>query len=367
MNIIDKQNYTVSDNEHSKIFTSPNYNYKYNKDTGFFIRYGIDKMDDPEYCPFGPEILDLEISSGKCSGNCKFCYKSNGSMNQSTYNLTFEQFKIIFDKIPDSLTQIAFGICDIDTNPDFFKMMKYSRENGIVPNYTCNGLYMSDTHIKDTIEYCGAIAVSIVNEKESLKTIKRLVKNGMKYVNVHYMLSEETFQNAFKLIDILKDMDGINAIVFLQYKPKGRNKESFKVISSIDKYKQLTSYCDKCNISFGFDSCSCPSWFKVIEYDMEKRKQSILCDPCESGLFSSYINCYGEFYPCSFTESEQYWKTGIDVLNCNDFIKDVWYNPRVIDWRMTLLNSSTNCKCSMKSICRSCPVFNITPCKREHT
>jgi hypothetical protein len=32
-----------------------------------------------------------------------------------------EEFKTIFHKIPNALTQIAFGICDIDSNPDFFK------------------------------------------------------------------------------------------------------------------------------------------------------------------------------------------------------------------------------------------------------
>ncbi|KKK77470.1 hypothetical protein LCGC14_2853300 [marine sediment metagenome] len=40
----------------------------------------------------------------------------------------------------DILGQIAFGICDIKTNPDFFKMMEYAREQGVIPNYTCHGL-----------------------------------------------------------------------------------------------------------------------------------------------------------------------------------------------------------------------------------
>ena len=40
--------------------------------------------------------------------------------------MTFDEFKIIFDKMPKTLTQIAFGIMDIKTNPDFFKMMEYA-------------------------------------------------------------------------------------------------------------------------------------------------------------------------------------------------------------------------------------------------
>jgi sulfatase maturation enzyme AslB (radical SAM superfamily) len=87
------------------------YNYKFDKITGEFRRWGKTIDDDPEYSPAGPEILDIEISSGKCSGNCKFCYKGN-SVNQDAVNMTFETFKKIIDKLPKTLTQVAFGICD---------------------------------------------------------------------------------------------------------------------------------------------------------------------------------------------------------------------------------------------------------------
>ena len=53
------------------------------------------------------------------------CYKCNGEDGDDTHNMTFDEFKIIFHKLPKTLTQIAFGIMDIKTNPDFFKMMEY--------------------------------------------------------------------------------------------------------------------------------------------------------------------------------------------------------------------------------------------------
>ena len=33
-----------------------------------------------------------------------------------------------------------------------------------------------------------------------------------------------------------------------------------------------------------------------------------------------------------------------------DFVKDIWFNPLVIDWRKRLLNNN-----------RNCPVYNLTP------
>jgi len=51
---------------------SNGYSYDFNKDTGFFARWGDTFDDDPTYSPFGPEILDIEIST-ICDGGCSFC------------------------------------------------------------------------------------------------------------------------------------------------------------------------------------------------------------------------------------------------------------------------------------------------------
>ena len=97
---------------------------------------------------FGPEIADIEIST-ICHGippvgmdkpvPCKFCYKSNSGRGE---NMSLDTFKQIFHKFPRSLTQIAFGIGDIDSNPDLWNIMRYCRDNNyqfIVPNVTVNG------------------------------------------------------------------------------------------------------------------------------------------------------------------------------------------------------------------------------------
>ncbi len=117
----------IVETDSSKTVISNSYKYYFNKVTGMFVRWGKTANDDPSYSPLGPELLDIEISSGKCLANCQFCYKCNGS-NKSLQNMTFEEFKTILDKIPNILTQIAFGITDIYANPDFFKMIHLIQE-----------------------------------------------------------------------------------------------------------------------------------------------------------------------------------------------------------------------------------------------
>ena len=46
-----------------KRFKSPNYNFVFNMEDGFFARWGKNKEDDPEYSEFGNEILDIEVST----------------------------------------------------------------------------------------------------------------------------------------------------------------------------------------------------------------------------------------------------------------------------------------------------------------
>lgn len=341
----------IIENKEFKAVSSPFYNFRFRKEDGLFMRWGKTEEDDPLYS-IAPEILDIEISSGgDCLGNCPYCYKCNGG-DQPTYNMKFEDFKTIIDKFPRLLTQIAFGIMNISTNPDFFKMMEYARAKGIVPNYTCHGLDVTNENAHRTAELGGAVSVSIVDKKRTYEAIKTFLEAGVKQVKIHYMLSEETYDKAFEIIDDIsndKQLRMMQAIVFLQYKAKGRNPDGFHPVLEIEKYRRLIEYCEKNNINYGFDSCSAHCFIECVK-DRENSKELIsMAEPCESGLFSSYISCKGIFYPCSFAEGEGEWVDGIDVLHCDNFLKDVWFNEKVVKWRKKLISE-----------CRECPIYELS-------
>jgi len=357
-------NCVVKENNLMKFLKSKDYNYAFNKKTGYFQRWGSNFEDNPTYSIFGPEILDLEISYGKCSGNCKFCYKDNGNHNKDSHNMTFDEFKIIFNKIGKQLTQIAFGITDIYSNPDFFKMMEYSKENGVIPNYTCNGFDVDDNAAKVTSETCGAVAVSLYSKEHTYNAIKKFTDYGMNQVNIHYVLSEETYDNIFNVFDDIKTdnrLAKLNSIIFLSYKPKGKNKNNFTILKDKTKYKRLAKYSEDNNLMIGFDSCSAPIIFKnfINEDDNQINFIKTFCESCESSCFSAYINAKGEYFPCSFCENEDIFKEGLNVLNCDDFLKDIWFNEKTIKFRNNLLNTTKKCDCIFQSECRTCPAFNI--------
>ena len=352
----------IFDGINVKLARSKTYNYNFNKINGRFSRWGATQDEDPFCSTFGPEILDIEISSGGgCLGNCPFCYKGNGG-SAPIQNMTLDQFKIILNKMPKVLTQIAFGIMNISTNPDFFPMMEYARSQGVIPNYTCHGLDVTQEIAERTAKLCGAVAVSVYNKEKSYNAIKMFTDAGMTQVNIHFMLADETYDRALEIVnDIASDsrLKRMNAIVFLQLKKKGRAEEGhYHYIGSVEKYKRLMDFCKEKGVNYGFDSCSAPLYFKVIENDPDYKQLSSYGEPCESTLFSSYINSKGVFFPCSFSEEVIGWETGLNVLTCSDFLKDVWHHPSIKEFRKNLEQSSSGCAdCLSQKICRSCPIY----------
>ena len=47
----------ISETPKKKLICSKEYNYRFDKETGFFARWGKTKEEDPLFSPFGPEII----------------------------------------------------------------------------------------------------------------------------------------------------------------------------------------------------------------------------------------------------------------------------------------------------------------------
>lgn len=337
-----------------KVLKSTDYNFIFNRKTGFFARWGKKKEDDPSYSPYGPEIADIEIVQGDCMGNCAFCYKSNGEVENHYMNLA--DYKLLLAKMPKTLCQVAFGITDIDANPDFFEIMEHTREMGVIPNYTTHGLDITPEIAKKTKEVCGAVAVSIVDKEKTYDAIKMFTDAGMDQVNIHYMISEETYDEAFQIMDDMKNdprLAKMNALVFLSLKQKGRG-DSYEGLA-FTKYKQLVDTALSDGTRIGFDSCSAPLFLAAIKDRPDYEHYEELAEPCESYLFSIYINNKGECVPCSFLEEEAGYEH-LNILKCDDFMKDIWNHESVKTWRKNLL--ATEKECSVAK-CRMCPHYRI--------
>lgn len=338
--------YTIKQNKHLKMLRSPEVNYNFDKRTGLMATWGRTLEEDPSYSPVGPFILDIEVTT-ICKRGCPFCYKGNTA---NGINMPLDSFRKILDKMPPALTQIAFGSgATAIENPDLFAMMEYARSKDIVPNITVADI--SDETADRLSQLCGAVAVSRYAKKDDCyNSVKKLVDRGMTQVNIHMMISKETLDQALETInDYHTDprLKGMNAIVFLSLKKKGRG-EKFTPLTQ-EEFNSIVNLCFEKNVSIGFDSCSQKKFIKAIQNHPDKERLEMLTTSCESTCESSYINTEGKFYACSFCEGSSSFPEGLDVLNCEDFLKDIWFHPQTVKWRGNLLCSVNN----------GCPIFEV--------
>jgi len=347
----------VFDNDKYKAVKSPSYNYIFIKSNGKFARWGETQGDDPDTSPFGPEILDIEIATGYCSAamnGCPWCYKSNTWKQGELMSL--DTFKHVIDVLNQGvLTQVAFGLTDVDANPDFPDMLRYCRNVGIVPNYTTSGHGLNVDLFNVTADLCGAVAVSVYdhNRRLAISTIKAFIELGMDQVNAHLLYWDGNSMFIKNVMSQLASIDGLNAAVLLALKPIGQGQKY--QTATYSQTKELIEHAISVGLLYGFDSCTAPKFIKwVLEgSDYSKSKKSyliMLSESCESSRMSSYVNVKGEFYPCSFVEN-----VGLEPINMLDCtsIEDFWFHKQTISFRKKLIATKDSYNCF------HCPAFQL--------
>jgi len=294
--------------------------------------------------PVGPEIADIEIVTGNCSGGCPWCYKSNPKTPGKV--MTARTFDVILGKMPQSLTQVALGITDLDANPDLVEIMDICRFWDIVPNLTMTGLG-NLAPIDDIASLAGAIAVSIYphTASKAYDTICYLTEFFPELqVNAHLLYHNDNPYFVERVIDdCSKDprLALLGALVLLGIKPKGRG-SNMKSLSSMEFFDLIDQAMEK-GVPIGMDSCSAPKFLSWMEnHPDQSRGMAILVEPCESSLFSIYVNVDGTVFPCSFTEGREGYK-GLDLIDTGSFMRDIWYSEEFTKFRGKLMENDRRC------------------------
>ena len=330
----------------------------FNSDNGFYFRTGIiergkDTGKDPFRSEF-PELIDIGIMGSCIHGGFGLCAKSGVQCYQNGLevkkpNMSVEDFKKITDECKHKTFQFALGgRGDPDTHENIEDILKYSRDNDIVPNFTSSGFCFTESKMDMCKDYIGAVAISWYRNMYTIKAIENLVSKGIT-TNIHYVLGNNTIDEALEILDNSSRVpSGINAIIFLLHKPVGMG-TSENVLSINDpKVREFFSIVDtkKFDFKIGFDSCSIPGIINLTN-DIDSKS----FDTCEGGRFSCYISSDMVMVPCSF---DQDLKWGVSIKDKS--IYDVWNKSvEFEDFRSQLRNSCPTC--SNKELCfGGCPI-----------
>ena len=300
-----------------KVIETDEYAIVFNPRTGEEVLTGINGHEDPFVLQY-PSMLDIGIM-GHCDNKCSFCYQGDGYEP----NMSLDGFRQLIYQSKEYVNQVALGgRGDPNQHENFKEILECCVENRIVPNYTTSGINLTTEQTLLSKQYCGAVAVSAYGKDHTWKALKRLMEIEMK-TNIHYVVTKQNIMDVCELIqgkDIFNgnvDLEKLNAIVFLLFKPQGRGKnlDWSPTQDQIDVFAELIK-SPETTFKIGMDSC-------LINKVAQSRKltptEEMYADTCEGARMSCYITSDLRLVPCSFGNHLKY---GIDISKGN--FQEVW-------------------------------------------
>ena len=351
--------YIISDNK---------YHFKtaFDSKTGAYVRTGIldengkDTGKDPFMASY-PHLIDVGVmghcihgKTGLCAKAGIGCYQSGMLLEQP--NMSVEDFRWIAEQSRHRCNQFALGgRGDPDQHEHFEELLKTCRENDLVPNFTTSGYGMTQEIARLCKKYCGAVAVSWYRSEYTINAIRMLLDAGVK-TNIHYVLGQNSIDEAIERLSEDTFPDGINAVIFLLHKPAGQGKKT-NVLSFVDpRVKEFFTRIDQHHpYKTGMDSCNVPG---AIHYCKNVLPESL--DTCEGGRFSCYISTDMYMTPCSFDQEKKYY-----VSLRGNSIEEAWNSNLFEDFRNRMRKACPECK--KRELCMGgCPLMpEIVFCNNE--
>jgi radical SAM protein with 4Fe4S-binding SPASM domain len=345
-----------------------NFNSTFNMKTGFYMRTGIMKDGkDTEIDPFMasmPQLIDIGVKgscnfgkSGLCLSSGVECYQNGKTVDNP--DMTLDNFTKIIKEVRGKTFQVALGGAgDPDTFGQFREMLEVCRENYIAPNYTTSGFGLTDEKIKISAELCGAIAISEYRNKYTKSAIDRCVSAGM-IVNLHYVLGNQSIDDAIDRLERSDFYSGLNAVIFLAHKPIGLGSHKNVLKASDPRVVKFFKLVDEKPQPFklGFDSCNIPG---IVNFTKNINMMSV--DSCESGRMSCYISADMKMMPCSFDIQDRKWAIDINTST----VEEAWNSLQFEHFRDTFRKACPDCK-KRENCFGGCPITNeITLCIKKN-
>jgi radical SAM protein with 4Fe4S-binding SPASM domain len=336
----------------------------FNPQTGLGVRSNVydssgnDTGKDPFMGSF-PELLDIGIMGHCAHGKSGLCLQSGVECYQNGLgyeepNMSLERFRRIIDQCRGRTFQVALGgRGDPDMHEDIVEILRYARENGVVPNFTTSGFGLKESLLPSVKEYCGAVAVSWYRHEYTHATIELLLSYGIR-TNIHYCLSKSTIDEAIDMISNKSYPEGINRIIFLLHKPVGLGRAENVLCHSDPRVQQFFALFDTAQNAdkAGFDSCSVPA---LLSFTSKLWPASI--EPCEAGRFSAYVSPDFKLHPCSFEQNSYY---AVDLEKTS--IEEAWNSSVFDEFRKQFLGRCPSCE-KYEQCLGGCPVLpQITLC-----
>jgi MoaA/NifB/PqqE/SkfB family radical SAM enzyme len=170
-----------------------------------------------------PELVDLKITD-YCTYNCAYCYQNSTTEGRHAEIDLIED--IILDCVSNEVFEIAIGGGEPTTHPDFLRILKFGRENGIQLNFTTRNskFLMQNAWLLE--HHSVAFSIDSVTAIEWYNAIKHLPQLQFTPQLVSGVLTEEQYT---RIMEFCKEKEIIPTL--LGFKQVGRG-GPFKLVHS---------------------------------------------------------------------------------------------------------------------------------------
>lgn len=325
----------------------------------FFPKIGIDLF---------PPFLEIEPTT-VCNFKCVCC--EHTYWNEPSKNMTFEQFKKIFDDFGKPKWLGLTGIGSSYLNKDFHKMLKYVKSKGTIIEVMDHfAHFKDDNQIKELIKIgpdfqfvstYGASRKSFEKVcvgsnynkiEENIKTFVRLKKQMKKrfpILNFHYIITSESKNELLQFLDFVHSLD--TEVGEILVTPMLHSfKESKKYAVDIDEHyvNKVKMKSQKYKIPITINMSA-----KQAAEGLEKKPPINNCKE----YIMPFIFVDGDVTPCCGQNeaNARKWQKKMSLGNVlKKPFKEIWYSPRYKQVRKLIRKN----KCPKE--CVLCPAYDTS-------
>lgn len=322
----------------------------------FFPFFGIDLF---------PPFLEIEPTT-VCNMRCVCC--EHTYWKEPPKNMTFQEFKKIFDDFGKPKWLGLTGIGSSYLNKDYNKMMAYAKSKGtIIEVFDHFAHFKNDEEIKDLIRIgpdfqfistYGATKKSFEKvcvgsdyakiEENIRKFVKLKKEMGKKFpiLNFHYIITKESKEEVLSFLDFLNSLNTEIGEVLLTPLLHGF-KEAEKYVIDIDEeyVRKVRERASKYNIPVTINMVAKKATEKL------ERKPSI--NNCKEYIMP-FIFVTGDVTPCCGQNeaNARDWQKKMSFGNAlKKPFKEIWYSPRYVQMRKLIRKNKCPGECAL------CPAY----------
>ncbi len=287
-----------------------------------------------------PINIGIRITN-RCKFNCKGCF-----VNKKEEDMNFENFKKIFNNLPQKPFYVYLTGGDPFLNEDIFDMIEYLHFNRIKVNIHTTGIVEEKTiyRIFEVHKKISSMQISIdsisrfdkirinKNLNNPISKIQKFIKTFNKYIDlkVNFVLRNENKNDIFEVIDFCDKCD----IKRMSISPLiSREKCKFDIFN-MDYYFDIIKYISNKNVRLSSEPFCHPM---SLHYKYTNSSNCVERFYCPAGKTECEIDVNGNVYACPFLYNDEFKFGNIFYENFNN----IWKKEN----KLTSLEWSKNKKC----------------------